>query len=60
MILIQVTLPHLCAGVIAKGDEIIRAAPILGWSVGKRPSELAAWVLSKGGRIAVVDRFGKR
>ena len=57
MILIRVDLPHLCAGVVAKGEQIIRAAPILAWSIGKTPQELAAWVVGKGGSIAVVERF---
>lgn len=56
MILIQVDLPHLCAGVVAKGERIVRAAPILAWSAGKTPQELAAWVTGKGGRISVVRR----
>jgi hypothetical protein len=56
MILIQVDLPHLCAGVVAKGEKIVQAAPILAWSVGKSPQELAAWTLKQGGRITVVER----
>lgn len=57
MLLIRVELPHLTAGVIARGGRIVRAAPILAWCGGKSPQELAAWVLKKGGRISVVERW---
>jgi len=57
MILIQVDLPHLCAGVVAKSQKIVRAAPILAFSVGKTPQELATWVMGKGGTISVVRRY---
>lgn len=49
-ILYQITLPHLCAGIIAQDGIITAAAPILRWSVGKPVRELAAWVKAKGGK----------
>jgi hypothetical protein len=55
-LLIQVTLPHLCAGVISEKGRIVRAAPILKWALGKTPQELAHWVAEKRGRIEVVER----
>lgn len=57
MMLIQVTLPHLSAGVTVENGRIIEAAPILAWSLGKSPQELAAWTVRKGGTIAVVKRW---
>lgn len=57
MILLQVDLPPLCAGVVAKGDRIVRTAPTLAWSRGQSPQALAAWVLARGGTIRVVERF---
>lgn len=57
MLLIRVELPHLTAGVIVNGKRIVRAARILSWSVGKTPQELAGWVLSKQGKVSVVERF---
>ena len=55
--LVRVTLPHLCAGVLVDGERIVQAAPILRWSTGKQLTELAAWVLKKGGTIEVVTRL---
>jgi hypothetical protein len=35
MKLYQITAKHFCAGVIVEEDKIIKAAPILAWSIGK-------------------------
>lgn len=36
--LIQITAPHMCAGLVLVDDKVVRAAPILhymfGWSIG--------------------------
>lgn len=56
----QVTLPHLCAGVIVNQQQIIvRAAPILAWSVGKPLQALALWIRTKhaqGTLIRVLEK----
>jgi hypothetical protein len=57
MLLIQVHLSHLCAGVVAKQGVIIEAAPILSWAVGKTPQQLAAWALKRKGAVTVVRRW---
>jgi hypothetical protein len=33
--LIQITTTYFCAGIIAKNNIIIKAAPILKWTIGK-------------------------
>jgi hypothetical protein len=30
------------------GQRIVRAAPILAWTIGKRPQDLIAYVMRKG------------
>ena len=57
MILIQVALPHFRAAIVSSKNKIIQADPILAWSVGKTPQDLAAWVLKKKGDIRVIDRW---
>lgn len=51
----QATLPHLCAGVLVNRDGVIvRAAPILAWSLGKPLTTLASWIKPKGGTLTQV------
>lgn len=50
--LYHITLPYMCAGVVAnQSGMIIKAAPILRWTIGKHISEVKNWVLRKRGVI---------
>lgn len=39
------------AGVLVKNKKIIKAAPILKWSIGKTLSQLEDWLRTKNGKI---------
>jgi hypothetical protein len=45
---IRVLAPHFTAAVEVDGQRIVRAAPILAWTIGKRPQDLIAYVMRKG------------
>lgn len=60
MILLRVETVRFVAGAVAKGDRIVRTAPILKRWHGKTPQALAAWVMQQQGRITVVDRWRDR
>lgn len=57
--LYRVTMPHFCAGLIARETEgawrVDRAAPILWWSVGKPIPGLMVWANRKGGSVQLVS-----
>lgn len=44
----QVTAPHLCAGLVTEDDEVIAAAPILKWAIGKSREELRGYFREQG------------
>jgi hypothetical protein len=52
--LYRVTLSYACYGVVVRDGQIIEAAPIARWSVGKPLAQFAAWVRKKGGKLEVV------
>lgn len=60
MKLIRVEAPHFTAGVVYGPPErghppcIVRAAPILAWSIGKPVSSLVVWCRRKGYRYVVL------
>ena len=33
--LVQVTAPHFCAGIVIENGKSVKAAPILAWTLGK-------------------------
>jgi hypothetical protein len=47
--LYQLTLPHLCAGLVVAGGRVTRAAPILRWTIGKPAKQVWLWAQTKGG-----------
>lgn len=55
MKLYQVSTSYFVAGVIVDQGKVVRAAPILGWSVGKPTRQLAAWVKKKKGTVVFVS-----
>ena len=52
--LVQVTAPHLCAGIVLEDDVCTDAAPILRWAVGRRRTELRQYFARKGWRVSIV------
>ena len=55
--LFQVTAPHFCAGLVVDGDRVVRAAPILRWTVGKNRAYLREYFTRKGWRVEFVTRL---
>lgn len=51
----RVVAPHFVAGVIASGDLVYQAAPILYWSVGRSFSYLRDYCRAKGWSIEPLD-----
>jgi hypothetical protein len=48
LMLLRITAPHFVAGVVVDGRMIVRAAPILQWSVGRSVGFLTVWARGKG------------
>lgn len=46
--MIRVVSPYYVAGIIVDGGRVIKAAPILRWSIGKSFSEIKAYFAHKG------------
>lgn len=42
-VLVRVVAPHFVAGFVTTKEKVVRAAPILAWTVGRPP----AWVASR-------------
>ena len=54
-VLLRVILPYAVAGMISDEDgNILHAAPILSWTVGKKANYVLKWVKSKNGKIEVL------
>lgn len=60
--LARVTLPPgrtpgwVCAGLEYRHGRVTRAAPILGWTIGKRLIDVEHWVERNGGVFEVLAR----
>lgn len=56
LVLVRVEAPHFCAGleIDPETDRCVRAAPILGWAVGRPADHLRAYFARKGWTAAVV------
>lgn len=55
--LYRATLPHYCCGfeVERSSGDILDAAPIMRWAVGKKLEAFKKWAESKGGKIELVS-----
>ena len=53
--LVQVTAPHFCAGIILKDGIVTEAAPILRWAIGWRRARLSEYFREKGWKAIVVN-----
>lgn len=49
--LFSVSTDYFTAGILVKNKRIIKAAPILKWSIGKTLSQLENWLRTKNGKI---------
>lgn len=54
--LVRVVAPHFVAGIVLDMDVVVRAAPILGWTVGKTRDFLRAYFQKKSWAVEVVSR----
>lgn len=52
--LVQVTAPRFCAGLVFKDERVEMAAPILGWAIGKTRHELRGYFAGIGWEARVV------
>ena len=58
--LYQITTSYFCCGIVVSSEnpsgeaEVIDAAPIMSWSVGKKWTEVKSWINKKKGSITRV------
>lgn len=52
--LIRVEAPHFVAAFIMRGEQVVRAAPILKWVHGKTRDEMRAYFKRKGWKASIV------
>ena len=52
--LYQITSSYFCAGIITKNKIIIKAAPIIKWTVGKSISEIIIHCTKKDWKISCI------
>lgn len=45
--LIRVEAPHFCAGIVVKDNIVVKAAPILKWTLGKTWEEVSSYFKEK-------------
>lgn len=57
VILVQVEAPHFCAGLEfdLASSKVLRAAPIIRWTVGKEMSDVLAYIERRGWRATTVE-----
>lgn len=53
--LYQVTTSYMCAGLVVAQGRVVDAAPILGWTRGKAPEVVYAWISKKQGSMVRVN-----
>lgn len=46
----RIVAPHYVAGLIVRDGRVVEAAPILGWSMGRKWSEVREYLSRKGFR----------
>ena len=52
--LIQITMPHFCAASVVEDGRVIKAAPILRWTVGKTVVGVKRYYAKKKARWEIV------
>lgn len=57
MMLVQVTAPHFCAGVVLKNERVVRAAPILEWAMLWERKALSSYFRRKRWKAVVIKRW---
>jgi hypothetical protein len=45
---------YACAAIFTEGQEVVRAAPIFQWMIGKSRKEVRTWVERKGGEVTKI------
>jgi len=49
--LFQITAPYFCAGIVVINGNVIAAAPILNWAIGKSTNDLFCYFQQKRWKI---------
>ncbi len=52
--MVVVDAPHFYAAIIFEGRTVVRAAPILAWTIGKDAAYLSAYFKRKGWKATLV------
>jgi hypothetical protein len=52
--MVVVDAPHFYAAIIFEGVTVVRAAPILAWTIGKKADYLSAYFWRKGWKATLV------
>ena len=47
----RITSPHFVAAIVSSGDDIVQAAPILHWTVGKSVSYVTDYCKARGWQV---------
>lgn len=54
--LIQITAPHFCAGLLIEAGKVVLAAPILRWMMGKPEDYVRFYCRRKGWAVTTCAR----
>lgn len=52
--LVQVTAPHFCAGLVLENDVVVEAAPILSWTLRRSRRVLSQAFRTRGWSVRIV------
>lgn len=52
--LVRVISPYFVAGIVLQDDIVVRAAPILGWAIGKQRASVSAIFARKGWKASIL------
>jgi hypothetical protein len=53
-VLYRVVAPSFVAGLLVEGEQVVQAAPILRWAIGKQLAEVRRRVEERGGTVTDV------
>lgn len=54
-LLVRVSAPHFVAGIVVEDERVVRAAPILRWSIGWHRDALRNYFRKKGWTASVIE-----
>lgn len=56
IVMYQVTLPYACFGIEVRGPEVVSAAPIGRWMIGKSLVVVGEWIAKKHGTLRQLEK----